>query len=154
MKKYLKGYWENLLNSCLVGALLLNVSSPTLMNVFWENVIDKTFSISLAATIKEVKIPVVATGYSSTPDQTDDTPLYTSTGDHVFDGLVAANFLAFGTKIKIPELYGNKVFIVKDRMNARYNNANPHRLDIWFSNRAQAKKFGLQKVEIIVLNSN
>ena len=60
---------------------------------------------------------VEASGYSSTHDQTDDTPFITASGTYVRDGVVAANFLPIGTVIKIPDLYGNKTFVVEDRMN-------------------------------------
>ena len=93
------------------------------------------------------KFTVEITAYSSTPDQTDDTPFITASGTHVRDGVVAANFLKIGTKIKIPELYGSKVFVVEDRMASRYF----HRVDIWFANTAQARKFGIQEAEIVIL---
>lgn len=98
------------------------------------------------------KIVVVATAYSSTPDQTDDTPFITAAGTHVRDGIIAANFLDMYTKVKIPELYGEKVFVVEDRMNRRYTKANPPRIDIWMKNRPLAKHFGVKRVDIVVLN--
>src|SRR3990167_4180168 len=49
---------------------------------------------------------VVATAYSSTPDQTDGSPFITANGLYVYDGLIAANFLPFGTRVKIPDHYG------------------------------------------------
>jgi len=93
------------------------------------------------------RITVHITAYSSTPDQTDDTPFITAAGTRVRDGIVAANFLPLYTRIKIPELFGEKVFIVEDRMNRRFQN----RVDIWFPDRASAMKFGLKKAEIVVL---
>lgn len=90
---------------------------------------------------------VPATAYSSTPDQTDDTPFITAAGTHVRDGVVAANFLPLGTVIKIPELYGEKTFVVEDRMNKRYD----YRVDVWFPTREAAKEFGLRKIKIEVL---
>lgn len=90
---------------------------------------------------------VPSTAYSSTPDQTDDTPFITAAGTHVRDGVVAANFLPLGTIIKIPELYGEKTFIVEDRMNKRYD----YRVDVWFPTREDAKEFGLRKIKIEVL---
>lgn len=92
-------------------------------------------------------IPAVITGYSSTPDQTDDSPFITASGALVGDGVIAANFLPFGTKVQIPKLFGNKVFIVKDRMHRRFND----RVDIWFNDRMSAIKFGLRNAEIMVL---
>lgn len=90
---------------------------------------------------------VVLTAYSSTPDQTDDTPFITASNTRVRDGIVAANFLAFGTKVKIPSLFGDKVFTVEDRM-AKKNN---DKMDIWFSERYLAKNFGIQEAEVIIL---
>lgn len=93
------------------------------------------------------RIAVHVTAYSSTPDQTDDTPFTTAAGTRVRDGIVAANFLPLYTRIKIPEIFGEKVFVVEDRMARRFQN----RVDIWFPDRASAIKFGLKKAEIVVL---
>lgn len=87
---------------------------------------------------------VMASAYSSTVDQTDSTPFITANGKHVADGIVAANFLPFGTKIKIPELYGDKIFSVEDRMNPRYY----YKIDIWMETREEAIQFGVQYIEI------
>ena len=82
---------------------------------------------------------VTVTGYSSSYDETDDTPYITASGDWVHMGTVATNFLPIGTKIKIPSLFGNQVFIVKDRMNKRYY----YRVDIWFPSKEEAINFGI-----------
>lgn len=84
---------------------------------------------------------VAMTAYSSTPDQTDDSPFITANGTRVRDGIVATNGLPFGTKIKIPELYGDKVFVVTDRMNKRYTD----RVDIWMETREEAIQFGVKR---------
>jgi 3D (Asp-Asp-Asp) domain-containing protein len=90
---------------------------------------------------------VMASAYSSTPDQTDSTPFITAWGTQVRDGIIAANFLPFGTKIKMPELYGDKIFVVEDRMNRRYT----YKIDVWFPERSQAMEFGNKKVTIVVV---
>ena len=90
---------------------------------------------------------VVATAYSSTPDQTDDSPFITALGTTVRDGIIAANFLSLGTKVKIPSQFGDKIFVVEDRMNQRYSN----RVDIWYPDRESAKQFGIRIVKIQVL---
>ena len=97
--------------------------------------------------VKKRALLAVLTGYSSTPDQTDDTPFITASGYHVTDGVVAANFLPFNTRIQIPKLFGDKIFVVKDRMHKRFSD----RVDIWFPDRASAKNFGLRKAEIVIL---
>ena len=89
---------------------------------------------------------ITATAYSSTVDQCDDTPFLTANGSFVRDGIIAANFLPFGTKVKIPELFGDKVFTVEDRMNSKYH----YRIDIWMTNRQAAKDFGNRYVKIEV----
>jgi 3D (Asp-Asp-Asp) domain-containing protein len=87
------------------------------------------------------------TAYSSTPDQTDDTPFITASGTHVRDGVVAANFLPIGAKIRLPTMYGDKIFIVEDRMNSRYT----YRVDIWMRTREEAKQFGLRNLPIEII---
>jgi 3D (Asp-Asp-Asp) domain-containing protein len=46
-----------------------------------------------------------------------------------------------GTQVRFPELYGDKVFVVRDRMNARYGYG---RIDIWLPELSEAKIFGAQ----------
>ena len=89
---------------------------------------------------------VVVTAYSSTIDQCDDTPFITANGKTVYDGLVAANFLQFGSEVRFPEHFGNKIFTVNDRMNKKYSD----RIDVWMPTREQAIRFGTRylKVEI------
>ena len=102
---------------------------------------------SFSAVAREMLVP--ASAYSSTPDQTDDSPFITAWNTHVRDGIIAANFLPFGTKVKIPEIYGDKIFVVEDRMNRRYW----HKIDIWFPDRASALNFGVKTVKIHILES-
>ena len=93
------------------------------------------------------KIRVVVTGYSSDPKQTDDTPYITAAGTLVRDGIVAANFLPMGTKIKLPDLYGDRVFVVEDRMHPRKH----YQVDIWFPSYWEALHFGAKRTYIEVL---
>jgi 3D (Asp-Asp-Asp) domain-containing protein len=95
-------------------------------------------------------IKVLATAYSSTPDQTDSTPFITANGKVVHDGLVAANFLPFGTKLRLPEVYGDKVFTVNDRMHPRFSN----RLDVWMKSREEARRFGAKTVKVEILTAS
>jgi len=96
------------------------------------------------------KVKVVLTAYSSTPDQTDDTPFITANGKHVIDGIVANNMLPFGTKIRIPSIYGYKIFTVEDRMNARKSK---YHVDIWMPDRQSAIDFGAKTAEIEILKN-
>ncbi|MBU1176849.1 3D domain-containing protein [Patescibacteria group bacterium] len=90
---------------------------------------------------------VLVTAYSSTPDQTDSTPFITASGSHVRDGIVACNFLSFGTYVRFPDMYGDKVFVVEDRMALR----NSHKIDIWFNTRWEAIQFGARNIRVEVL---
>jgi 3D (Asp-Asp-Asp) domain-containing protein len=93
-------------------------------------------------------IPVVVTAYSSTPQETDDDPFITAAGTWVREGIIANNYLPFGTKVKIPELYGDKIFTVEDRMNRKKGN---YHVDIWFASYWDAKEFGAKRTYIEIL---
>ncbi|MFA4999689.1 MAG: hypothetical protein WC519_03135 [Parcubacteria group bacterium] len=92
-------------------------------------------------------VAVVITGYSSTEDQTDNTPFTTAWNTETRSGVVAANWLPLGTKIRIPELFGSQVFTVEDRMHPK----NGDKLDIWFQSREEALKFGVKKARVEIL---
>lgn len=93
---------------------------------------------------------VTITAYSSTIDQTDSTPFTTALGTQVRDGIIACNFLKFGTQVRIPSLFGDKIFVVEDRMAIK----NSHKIDIWFETREDAKQFGVQFAQVEVLKYN
>jgi len=94
---------------------------------------------------------ITVTAYNSEFGQTDDTPCITANGfdvcEHGIEDTIAANFLRLGTKIRIPELFDNRIFVVRDRMNARYTD----RVDIWMINKEDALKLGkrLAKIEVL-----
>ncbi len=95
------------------------------------------------------KYLVTVTGYSSSFDETDNTPFITASGVYVYDGAVASNFLKLGTKIKIPSLFGDKIFVVEDTMNQRFKDK---RIDIWFPSKLEALNFGIHKnIEIEII---
>ena len=92
-------------------------------------------------------VAVVVTGYSSEEGQTDDTPFITASGNTVRSGIVAANWLPLGAKVRIPDVYGNQVFTVDDRMHPK----NDEKMDIWFQSREEALKFGVKKLRVEIL---
>jgi 3D (Asp-Asp-Asp) domain-containing protein len=102
-----------------------------------EPIIEKNSFLN-PGPIKKFMILTV-TGYSSSYDETDDDPWTTAYNTPVRDGIAASNILPFGTKIKIPEIFGDKVFIVEDKMNPRYG----ENLDIWFPTKWEALNFGI-----------
>lgn len=91
---------------------------------------------------------VQASAYSSTVDQCDADPFTTASGQKVRDGIIAVNGLPFGTRVRIPSHFGNKVFVVQDRMNARWGNS---RIDIWMPTRNAAIQWGVRTVQIEIL---
>ena len=127
-----------------------NANFPKSMILVQQNSVlsQNSHETKITEKIKEVpkrEMRVLATAYSSTVDQCDASPFITANGTHVHDGTLAANFLKFGTKVKFPSLYGDKIFIVEDRMKSNY------KVDLWFSTRQEAKNFGAKWVEIEIL---
>ncbi len=114
---------------------------------------------------------VVATAYSSDPWQTDNSPCipamtkFDLCAQYVETGVadtIATNILPLGTKVKFPDLYGDKVFVVRDRMNAKYNGTN--RIDFWIGSehptnatiirdaKQQAIQFGVKRLKMEIYN--
>ena len=130
---------------CLVGIAIPRATSADFNSTTDASYVAKTTS----GTQKAVKtIQVLISAYSSTPDQTDDTPFITASGKHVGDGIIANNMLPFGTKIRIPKLYGDKIFTVEDRMNKKKSD---YHIDIWMADRPSAINFGIKTADIEVL---
>ncbi len=96
------------------------------------------------------RVRVVVTAYSSTTFETDEDPFITAAGTYVRDGIVANNLLPFGTKVRMPELYGDKIFTVEDRMSRKKSN---YHFDIWFPSHWEAKNFGARKTYVEILES-
>ncbi|MCP6719528.1 MAG: 3D domain-containing protein [Patescibacteria group bacterium] len=150
----------------IIGFLILFVILSTIHFLFWTKkasfdmnrmpkfVIFQSNSLSSLSSptnppLKVIrKIPVIITAYSSTISQTDSTPFITAAGTRVREGIVANNLLSFGTKIRIPEIYGDRIFVVEDRMNRRKSN---YQIDIWFPDYWQALSFGAKRAYIEVL---
>lgn len=91
---------------------------------------------------------VIVTAYSSTILETDESPYLTASGTHVKEGIVANNLLPFGTKIRMPKIFGDEIFIVEDRMNRKVGY---YHIDVWFSSYLEAKSFGVKTTYIEVL---
>jgi len=94
------------------------------------------------------RIIVIVTAYSSSPWETDSNPYLTAAGTWVKEGIIANNLLSFGTKVRIPEIYGDKVFVVEDRMHWKKGN---YHIDIWFPSYWEALNFGVKRTYIEIL---
>ena len=91
------------------------------------------------------------TAYNSEVAQCNDQPCITANGfnvcEHGVEDTIAANFLTFGTKVKIPSLFGDRIFVARDRMNQRY----PERVDVWMLEKPDAIQFGVRRAEILIV---
>lgn len=93
------------------------------------------------------EVETIITAYSSREEETDSTPFITASGTRVRPGIVAANWLPIGTNIRIPEIFGDQVFIVEDRMHRR----NSGKVDIWFPTTEEAVEFGVKTAKVQIL---
>jgi 3D (Asp-Asp-Asp) domain-containing protein len=50
----------------------------------------------------------------------------------------------------LPEIYGDRIFIVEDRMNSRKSD---YHFDVWFPDRSDALIFGAKETYIEILES-
>jgi len=118
----------------------------------------------LTETTKVIRLPnndikvlrtakVTITAYNAVPEQTDNTPCITADGTNVClesdINVIAANWLPFGARVRIPAAFGDTIFEVHDRMNQRYTN----RIDVLMDSVPQAKQFGLQQLEVEILST-
>ncbi len=129
------------------------VSAGEITRITFDDAPEEAKNISFELpTYTETKVirtyaSVPFSAYTSRPEETDDTPFITADGSHVADGIIAANFLKFGTKVRIPALFGDKVFEVHDRMNKRY----PYKIDIWMAEYKDAIQFGVRRADIEIV---
>lgn len=110
---------------------------------------------SRASTLRQVNpeqiqeggaIRVLAFAYSSEASQTDANPFTTASGNQVQPGTMAANFLPFGTQVRL----GPTVYTVHDRMNSRYDDK--YVVDVWQPNHAAATAWGARVVEMEIVS--
>jgi len=143
---------SSILAGIIIGICLLGIIMPQATSADFAGTTNASYVAKTSNAYQKVAktIKVVVTAYSSTPDQTDDTPFVTASGKSVADGIIANNMLPFGTKIKIPSIYGNKIFIVEDRMASYKSN---YHIDIWMPSRSSAVNFGFKIANIEILES-
>ena len=93
-------------------------------------------------------IRIVATAYSAEPGETDDEPCIAARNYNICgttENVVATNCLSFDTIMTLPEIFGNKKFVVKDRMASRFSGSNC-RIDVLMPDRQSALDFGIKVV--------
>ena len=128
-------------------------SHPLLQQLRWQaasdnDVVEKSASsFPQASDAKPRKsLNMAISAYTSDVAQTDGDPCTTASGLNICErdaeDIVATNYryLAFGTPVRIPELFGDRIFYIHDRMNKRYTAT----VDVWMKNITDARKFGRQ----------
>lgn len=88
------------------------------------------------------------TAYSSSPDECSGDPFITASGERVGEGTLAYNYLPFGTKVRFPEVFGDKIFTVTDRM-AAYKGK--YIADIWMGSKAEAIQWGVKTLRMEII---
>jgi len=93
-----------------------------------------------------VRLQASVSAFTSSVEETDDTPNITASGTHVHSKTAACpTRYPFGTRIRV----AGKEYICEDRMNARYREGNY--FDLWMSDRSSAIQWGRRTVEVEVL---
>ena len=165
IKDNLKKVDKKLKKSLKISFLLLGILAFAFPQMTFSQEFDKKISKgprpqeSIKAYYQEPTLPeigprnarktmnIMVTAYNSEVGQTDDTPFITAFGTHVRDGIVASNFLPRGAIVRFPDYFGDKEFVVEDRMNARYY----HRMDIWMEEKVDAINFGARVLKMEIL---
>jgi 3D (Asp-Asp-Asp) domain-containing protein len=115
-----------------------------------EAAFENNLPINNDSKIKGVTYRTI-TAYNSEVGQCDSTPCITANGFNVceygIEDTIAANWLKFGTKVRIPELFGDRIFVVRDRMNKKHAD----HVDVWMKEKIDAKKFGVKLAKIEIL---
>ncbi len=153
-------YISSIIIGCIAGISLYGILVPQVINADLNNVSN---DLSKATLVKDgrltfcklnkdsmgpvKKVKMMVTAYSSDPAETDDRPRESASGEEVFDGMIAINGMKFGTRVKIPELFGDKIFIVKDRMHSRKG---IYHADVWMEEKQEAVTFGAKIAEVQV----
>ncbi len=134
---------------------ILSVSKPTyfesgLFPVYGMKVAETSDLSDKSVTIRRMRVtayapldPRAVAGMCHNGD-----PTSTASGKYPQYGMVATNAFPFGTQIRIPELFGNEIFVVEDRMSSRYQNT----IDILVDNKDYALAIGSSWADIEILN--
>lgn len=86
--------------------------------------------------------------YTSSPDETDDTPHITASGAVTRRGIVACpSWLTFGTRVEIE----GSIYECQDRMAGRYQTGNY--FDVWVESKHEAYEWGRRNLAVTLLPS-
>ena len=135
-----------------INEYLITIQKNTLLPIVNPLVIQRPKAKLIQTPKPKVinRIKMTITAYSSTVCQTDSTPFITASNSWVRKGIVANNFFPFGTRIRIPEYFGDKIFHIEDRMHWRKSNEH---IDIWFPTKQEAINFGITSAYVEILGN-
>lgn len=103
--------------------------------------VEKTVEIEKKSEI----ILAEVSAYSSSIDETDDTPFIAANGKRVYNGMIACpSRFPFETEIEIL----GETYKCGDRMAKRYRDGN--HFDVWMESKEEAKSFGRIKTKITI----
>jgi 3D (Asp-Asp-Asp) domain-containing protein len=103
---------------------------------------------------KEIPVLLIkakVTAYNSDPAQTDNTPHIAAWNNKVYPGMVAVSrdLEKLGLGRGVPVYIDGERYTIDDRMHERKR----VQFDIWMENKEDAKRWGVQEKEVIVLHS-
>ena len=108
--------------------------------------------ISLASSAQKVQVARVSgvsvSAFTASKKECGKTDGITASGVKVHDGVIACNFLPFGTKVRIPSMYGDKVFTVYCRLKKGYVN----HIDIYTKYVSTANQIGRHTCAIEIIS--
>lgn len=114
-----------------------------------DMVAEKTIRLKVVKKAVVETVTATITAYTSSVDETDDTPFITASGTRTGEGTLACPpKYDFGTRIRISD----KVYVCEDRMNRRYHSQ--ERFDIWMETKDEAFEWGIRELEVEVLALN
>ena len=123
--------------------IIITILVALLSLIIWLCIPKTSVSQAVAPERPYKEILAQVTAYTSSVEETDDTPFITASGSLVDDSTLACPaFLPFGTEVEI----NGKRFFCKDRMNLRYRY--DHYYDMWVQTKEEAREWGRQTVVI------
>lgn len=100
------------------------------------------------APLGHTKITAIVTAYTSSVDETDDTPFITASGERTQIGTIACpSKYDFGTVVVIE----GRQYKCSDRMNKRYRDQ--ERFDVWVLTKAEAFEWGIKELNIKIIEA-
>ncbi len=105
--------------------------------------LDTFLSTSVVEAAEMQGVTATVTAYTSSVDETDDTPLVNAAGTEPHTGSIACPIrYPFGTVVR----FEGNAYVCDDRMSSKYSD----RFDIWVETKAEAFEFGIRNVIIYI----